>query len=324
MTVAQTVLNGAVRAQREVLPIERRIAADLPYQEFFRQYVTANRPVIIEGAVPQWRALRTWNPDFFKSNFGSKQAAVTYGVSQRLGDFIDAVMGSTVERPGPYLHRVIIHQDMPELLPDLKPDNVYGFPGRYASPLMPHRFRRPDGYLKLLIGGAGGKFPLMHFDSDNANAAITEIFGDKEFVLFSPQDTRFVYPSSEGSNASLVDNLEQPDWERFPLLRQATEFRGIIRPGETIFVPAGWWHSARVVSTSISVCLNMLHAPNWRGFINECCRAQGVHWAARNAKRLYLETTGAIMNAAETLQIRYPGAGFVTALAKCSPARPGL
>jgi hypothetical protein len=324
MTVVQAVQNGAVHAPREVLPIERRVAADLPYQEFFRQYVTVNRPVIIEGAVPQWRALRTWNPEFFKSNFGSKQVAVTYGVSQRLGDVIDAVMASTVERPGPYLHRVIIHQDMPELLPDLTPENVYGFPGRYASPLMPHRFRRPDGYLKLLIGGAGGKFPLMHFDSDNANAAITEIFGDKEFVLFSPQDTRFVYPSSEGSNASLVDNLEQPDWERFPLLRKATEYRGTIRPGETIFVPAGWWHSARVINTSISVCLNMLHAPNWRGFIDECCRAQGVHWAARDAKRLYLEATGAIMNAAENLQIRYPGAGFVTALAKCSPARPGL
>jgi Cupin-like domain len=324
MTVAQAVQDGAVGAPREVLPIERRVATNLPYEEFFRQYVTVNRPVIIEGAVTQWRALRTWNPEFFKSHFGSKQVAVTYGVRQRLGDVIDAVVGSTVERPGPYLHRVIIHQDMPELLPDLTPANVYGFPGRYASPLMPQRFRRPDGYLKLLIGGAGGKFPLMHFDSDNANAAITEIFGDKEFVLFSPQDTRFVYPSSEGSNASLVDNLEQPDWERFPLLQQATEYRGIIHPGETIFVPAGWWHSARVVSTSISVCLNMLHAPNWHGFINECCRAQGVHWAARNAKRLYLEATGAIMNAAEHLQIRYPGAGFATALAKCSPARPGL
>jgi hypothetical protein len=324
MIMVQTVQEGAVRTPLETLPIERCIAADLPYEEFFRQYVTVNRPVIIEGAVPQWRALRTWSPDFFKSHFGSKRVNVTYGVSQQLGDVIDGVLGSTVERPGPYLHRVIIHQDMPELLPDLTPENVYGFPGRYASPLMPQRFRRPDGYLKLLIGGAGGKFPLMHFDSDNANAAITEIFGDKEFVLFPPQDTRFVYPSSEGSNASLVDDLEQPDWERFPLLRQATEYRGTIRPGETIFVPAGWWHSARVVTTSISVCSNMLHAPNWRGFISECCRTQGVHWAARNAKRLYLEGTGAIMNAAENLQIRYPGAGFVAALAKCSPARPGL
>jgi Cupin-like domain len=310
-------------ARGQSLQIERRTASDLPYKSFLNEYVASNRPVIIEDSAPGWRALQTWTPDFFKSRYGSKEVEVTYGVRQKLGEVIDAVLASTYDRPGPYLHRVIIHHHMPELLADLSPGNIYAFPGRYASSLMPRRFRRPDGYLKLLIGGAGGKFPLMHFDSDNANAAITEIYGDKEFVLFAPPDSRFVYPSAPGSNASVIDDLERPDYVKFPLFERATAFQGVIRPGDTIFVPSGWWHSARVVTTSISVCSNMLHAPNWSGFINECCRPQSGGWVARKAKRFYLGTAGATMVAAERLQRKFPMSPFASRLAKLSPAWPG-
>ncbi|HEX3469896.1 MAG TPA: cupin-like domain-containing protein [Silvibacterium sp.] len=302
-----------------IQPIECRSASTLPYKTFLSDYVARNRPLIIRDAVPQWKALRTWTPEFFKSRFGSKTVDVTYGVSMRLADLIDAVLASTTEKPGPYLHKVIIHQHMPELLADLTPENPYSFPRRYCSPLMPRRFHRPDGYLKLLIGGVGGKFPLMHFDSDNAHAMITEIYGDKEFVLFSPQDTAKVYPFPGSSHTSQIENLEDPDLERFPLLVQATEYRGTIHPGEAIFVPCGWWHSAHVVTTSISVCANMLEGASWDGFIDECCQSQNGVTPAIAAKRLYLQTTGTIMSAAEKLQENHPGAVITRSIAFLAP-----
>jgi hypothetical protein len=313
--------NEPAQYRPDILPIERQPSAALPFERFLDGYIARNRPVIIQDAVPEWPALHTWTPQFFKEKFGSKQVDVTYGVSRPLGEVIDGVLSSTAEKPGPYLHKVIIHQHMPELLPDLTPQNVYSFPGRYASPLMPKRFRRPDGYLKLLIGGVGSKFPLMHFDSDNANAMITEIYGDKEFVLFRPQDTRFLYPFSEKGNTSQVDDLGHPDLEKFPLFAQATQYRGIIGPGEALFVPSGWWHTARVVTTSISVCMNMLHRPNWPGFISEACQAQNGAWARRNAKRLYLNSAGVIMSAAERSQEMFPRAALSRRLAALSPVQ---
>jgi len=316
----ETLSLTAAQSAMTIELIERRPAATLPYEAFLNEYVVRNRPVIISDAVPQWNALRTWTPDFFRSRFGSKTVEVTYGVSMRFADLIDAVLASTPENPGPYLHKVIIHQHMPELLPDLLPENPYAFPRRYCSPLMPKRFRRPDGYLKLLIGGPGGKFPLMHYDADNAHAMITEIYGDKEFIIFSPADTPHVYPFLNSSHTSQIENIDNPDLERFPLLTSATEYRGTIHPGEAIFVPSGWWHSAHVVTTSISVCANMLDASSWEGFISECCHSDNGMSHAMAAKRFYLHATGSIMSVVEKFQRDHPGAGLAKSLAHLAPA----
>jgi Cupin-like domain len=302
-----------------VQPIERRSAGTLSYHEFLDEYAARNRPLIIIDAVPQWNALRTWTPEFFKGRFGSRNVEVTYGISMRLAHLIDAVLASTPEKPGPYLHKVIIHQHMPELLTDLRPENEYAFPCRYCSPLMPKRFHRPDGYLKLLIGGPGGKFPLMHFDADNAHAMITEIYGDKEFILFSPQDTPCVYPFPDSSHTSQIDDLDDPDLERFPLLASAIELRGAIHPGEAIFVPCGWWHSAHVLTTSISVCANMLEASNWAGFISECCHSSNGATHAMIAKRLYLRAIGNVMSAVEKLQKKPLTAAIARSIAFLAP-----
>ncbi|HEY4046267.1 MAG TPA: cupin-like domain-containing protein [Acidobacteriaceae bacterium] len=302
-----------------IQPIECRSANTLPYKAFLKEYVENNRPVIIGDAVPEWNALRAWTPEFFKDRFGSDTVEVTYGVSMRFADLIDAVLASTAERPGPYLHKVLIYHHMPQLLPDLMPQNPYSFPRRYCSPLLPRRFRHPDGYLKLLIGGPGGKFPLMHFDADNAHAMITEIHGEKEFVLFPPKDTPYVYAHPQSPHTSQIENIDAPDLERFPMLTRATEYRGTIHPGEAIFVPCGWWHSAHVVTTSISVCANMLEASNWQGFIEESCQLQNGAMPKVAAKRFYFHTAGAIMDAAEKLQQRLPGAAIARSVSFLAP-----
>jgi hypothetical protein len=306
-----------------IVPVAKINARDLPYDLFLQNYVSTNRPVVIQNAAPEWGALKSWTPDFFKERFGSQVVEVTYGVKRQLGEVIDGVLASTAEKPGPYLHKVIIHQHMPALLPDLEPENVYAFPMRYCSPLMPRRFRRPDGYLKLLIGGVGGKFPLMHFDSDNSHAIITEIYGDKEFVLFAPEDSAYIYPHADSPSTSQIDDLDHVDLDRFPDFPKATQYRVVISPGECIFVPSRWWHSARVVSTSVSVCTNMMHSTNWAGFVDLSCGAvDGKVSAAKLVKRLYLQFAGAVMSFAEAMQRKFALNGLVRLIGSLSPATP--
>jgi hypothetical protein len=278
---------------------------------------------VIQDATPGWGALQSWTPEFFKTHFGSQIVEVTYGVRQQLAEVMDGVLASTAEKPGPYLHKVIIHRHMPDLLPDLIPENAYAFPGRYCSPLMPKRFRRPDGYLKLLIGGVGGKFPLMHFDSDNSHAMITEIYGDKEFVLFAPEDTAYIYPHKDSPSTSQLDDLDHVDLQRFPEFPKATQYRVIIRPGESMFVPSRWWHSARVVTTSVSVCTNIMHSTNWAGFVDLSCEsANGQTNLAKLAKRIYLQIAGIVMSTVEKLQEKFPGASLVRRIGYLSPVSP--
>ncbi len=323
MISVQESPKTAVPTQGTIVQVPKIHARDLPYERFLTDYVATNRPVVIQDAAPGWNALESWTPEFFKNKFGSQTVEVTYGVHQKLGDVIDGVLASTAQKPGPYLHKVIIHQHMPALLPDLVPENSYAFPRRYCSPLMPKRFHRPDGYLKLLIGGVGGKFPLMHFDSDNAHAVITEIYGDKEFVLFAPEDTAYVYPHPNSPSTSQIDDLDHVDLERFPDFFKAVQYRVVIGPGECIFVPSRWWHAARVVTTSVSVCTNVMHSTNWKGFVDlSCDSGTGKRKAAMLAKRLYLEVSGMIMSAVESLQAKFPKASLVRKLAHLSPATP--
>jgi hypothetical protein len=288
--------------------VERRAAAGLPYRDFVRDYVVPGRPVVISGGVDGWPALKKWTPDFFRTQHGERKVYVTRETEpMRFADLVDKVVQSTEASPAPYLHRVFICDHLPELLADLLPGNPYSFPRRMASPLMPKVWRRPDGWLKLLFGGVGGRFPVMHYDGANMHAAITEILGEKEFILFPPEDAAYVYPRPDNAQVSAVEEVANPDYVRHPLLAKATEHRCVIGPGDTIFVPARWWHTTRILSVSISVCQNMLDETNWDGFVDEACRFSRSD-ARRRVKRASLLALGRTFDALEA-GARIPGLG---------------
>jgi cupin-like protein len=280
--------------------VERRDAAELSYSAFLREYVAPNRPVVVVGAMQACIAMRDWTPSFFRERFGPRLVDIGYGQQMTFADFIDAVLASREDAPGPYMYRLFIGPHMPELLPDLEPLNNYAFPRRLASPLMPKPWRRPDGYLKLLIGGIGGRFPVMHYDGENAHATITEIYGDKAFVMYAPEDSAYLYPKPDMPNQSAIPDIRNPDFERFPLFARATQYYTVLHPGDMIFVPSRWWHTARTLSPSISICQNMLDATNWHGYVDELCSPScGGGVLKRLAKRVYLTGLGAVLAALE-------------------------
>lgn len=316
-------LSGQEGTNDDGTAIERRSAHDVPYETFLREYGLASRPVIIEDSVEHWPALWKWTPEFFKTHFGDRDVKVTDGVTMNFAELVDAVLASTAQAPAPYLHKLIISTDMPELAADVSPENAYGFGSRFASAIMPKPWNRPDAYLKLLFGGVGGKFPYTHFDGDNAYALITGIYGHKEFRLFAPSDAPYLYPKSDGPNVSRIADINAPDLEQFPLFERARCFRGVVGPGESIFIPARWWHAARVLDVSISVCTNMLTPANWPGFVREVTRSGTHHSPVRQvAKRAVLSTVGAAMSVAEGVRNTFPRAPFARALERIAPQAP--
>ncbi|MET0540304.1 MAG: cupin-like domain-containing protein [Variovorax sp.] len=299
--------SPAGRTRAPWLPIERVDGTRLSYDEFLARYVHADRPVVISNVASEWAAMRQWTPAHFKRRFGSKPVAIGYGRDMPFDQFIDEVVASSPEKPGPYMYRSFLHEVLPELLPDVIPQNKFAFPRRYASPLMPEKWRRPDGYLKLLIGGVGSKFPVMHFDGENAHAVITQIYGDKEFIVYAPQDTPYLYAKKAFPNHSTVDDPVMQDLERFPLLARATQYRTILKPGDMIFVPAKWWHVARALTTSISVCSNILDGSNWDDYVEEVAAAEaGTSPRRGKAIRRYLRATGRVLGKLEGMQHNSP------------------
>lgn len=289
----------------ESLPIETRDAAGLPYDVFVRNYLGKQRPVVVRNAAPAWPAMQRWTPAYFKTRFGDRRVPISYEATMAFADFIDGVLASTVDRPGPYMYRMFIHEHLPELLADLAAPNPYAFPRRYASPLMRPRWRRPDGYLKLLIGGVGARFPVMHFDGENAHATVTEIYGDKEFLVYPPSDGRHLYPDPRIPNKSLIRDPMLIDLDAFPLQANATQYRAVLKPGDMVFVPCGWWHTARALTPSISLGTNIMDASNWDGFVEGT-----FHRRARTARQyatwMYWRGLGRVLSALERVQESHP------------------
>jgi len=60
--------------------------------------------------------------------------------------------------------------------------------------------------------------------------------------------------ASKVDNASMLDPLN-PDYSRFPLSKEAKSEELIARlgPGDSLFIPQGWWHHVHATSRSASI-----------------------------------------------------------------------
>jgi len=103
---------------------------------------------------------------------------------------------------------------------------------------------------RFWIGPAGTVTPL-HCDYDDNIFA--QIWGAKRIFLSPPHHDEFLYPRE--ANAILFGSPfdpEAPDFDQFPLARQATMIEVIVTPGDMLYVPAGWYHQVRALTFSLS------------------------------------------------------------------------
>jgi hypothetical protein len=121
---------------------------------------------------------------------------------------------------------------------------------------------------KLFIGGTGTGCADLHYDGFHTHAFSNQIYGRKEFVLYTPQQTPYLYPKAKTPNVSMMSVLNRVDNE-FPLFLKATPTECVLEAGDTIFIPSGWWHTTRILSPSISVSLNVANHSNWRYFVQD-------------------------------------------------------
>lgn len=281
--------------------IDRR--SRLSYAEFDAEYLRPERPVIITDGLQAWPALTKWTPEFFRDAHGDKIVRVQ-GKDMRLGDFIDAVLASSDDRPSPYLSQVLVRQQFTEIAADILPEFVYALPDRLRSPLLKGAIGVADtreGIPELLIAGRGARFNL-HYDAAFLLGFVTQIYGDKEFLVFSPDDSRFLYQRPDDPRYSQIPNIFDVDLDRFPLFAGATPMRFVLGPGETIFNPAGWWHATRILSPSIAMVISTVNASNWRAFRRDRgARRPGVSAAKAVAVSAYLGAVGAWLDVRERL-----------------------
>ncbi|TNC71726.1 cupin-like domain-containing protein [Janthinobacterium lividum] len=207
----------------------------------FRGRAAQGLPFLMRGLVRRW-PLSTLEPDVLREQFSHVP------VRARVGDYINTAFAAD---------RAMQDMSMGQYL-DLVAEGKYVLPP-YLGNLELRELNRlchwPTYFDKMgpprfWVGPAGTVTPL-HCDYDDNIFA--QVWGRKRIILSPPHHDAFLYPSE--ANAILFGSPfdpEAPDFQRFPLARQATMIECIVEPGDMLYVPAGWYHQVRALTFSLS------------------------------------------------------------------------
>ena len=228
-------------------------------EDFKKNYYDTMTPLIITGLAKQWPAYHKWNWDYFKEIVGNVKVGLYNNVKsdaytpintaddyKTFGEYIDII------KEGPAAWRIFlfnIFQHAPELTKDFTwpEDLMKGFVKRYPM---------------LFVGGETS-ITHMHFDIDISHILHTQFLGRKRVLLFPNEEQDKLY-RKPFEVLSLVDfsNYHQgngtPDYEAFPAVRYAKGYEVILEHGDTLFMPAGFWHHMEYLDSGFAMSLRAL------------------------------------------------------------------
>ncbi|PKL96171.1 MAG: cupin-like domain-containing protein [Gammaproteobacteria bacterium HGW-Gammaproteobacteria-8] len=213
-----------------------------------RACMERDQPVVIDDFAASWPALRRWDPESLSRRFGDREVRVydaSFGEPGRnymrsidsmpFSRFLDEVL-----EQGRDLRMFLynISRQVPELLDDID------FPA--IGPKFSRRF------VFTFFGCRGSTTPL-HFDIDMGQVFHTVIRGRRRVRLFAPEQSRALY-RHPFTVRSYVD-LDAPDLARWPALAGARGIEVVLEPGQTLYMPPGWWHEFHYLDSGIGISL---------------------------------------------------------------------
>ena len=231
-------------------------------EEFRDRYYSPMRPLVIKGLSKQWQAYEKWGWDYFRSVVGEVKVGVYNNVKSdaytpintaddymTFGNYIDMV------RKGPAEWRIFlfnIFEHAPQLIQDFEwPEHLMkGFVKRYPM---------------LFVGGKGS-VTHMHFDIDLSHIVHTQFIGRKRVLLFPFQEQHKLYrkPWEVLSFVNFEKYFDQQanklDLATYPALKLARGYEVILEHGDTLFMPAGYWHHMEYLDSGFAMSLRALQS----------------------------------------------------------------
>lgn len=229
--------------------------------DFKAHYYLPKRPLVIRHLAQSWPAYDKWNWDYFKTLVGDKKVGLYNNIKsdaytpintaddyKTFGDYIDMI------RNGPAAWRIFlfnIFEHAPQLTKDFTwPDELMsGFVKRYPM---------------LFVGGATS-ITHMHFDIDMSHILHTQFAGRKKVLLFPFEEQHKLYrkPFEVLSLADFSHYYHQngsPDYDQFPALKLAQGYDVTLEHGDTLFMPAGYWHHMEYLDSGFAMSLRAMQS----------------------------------------------------------------
>ncbi len=292
-------------------PRQADIVSDISYRDFVENYVNTRTPVVIRGALNDLPAAR-WTPESFRQKWGDKVFELE-GQQRTLSEIIDLARESSTEQPAPYLRSIDVESEFPELIPDLARGVKYAWPNyRFMHSALRHWYFNFGGHFtEFFLGGQGNAFPFLHADYPPLNTFIALFYGEKEWIMFEPEQADKLYITDSGFVDSYIENSFEPDFNKYPDLMQARPVRLVQRAGDLIYMPCHWIHTVRNLGPTLSVGWDQLAASSWDSYRADFYqRIAPRNRAKATLVNAYLASLGPVLKAGEKLIGRFGDEGL--------------
>lgn len=276
-------------------PIDR--VQTITKKDFINKYVKTQTPVVVERLTEDWAAYDKWHLNYIKELAGEKVVPLyddrpvraEDGFNQahaemKMKDYIDLL------EKEPTNYRIFLYNIMQEV-PSLKNDFKWPKIGLRLIKQLP----------MLFFGGENSKV-FMHFDIDYSNILHFHFHGKKQCILFPPDQSQYMYKIPHSLICREDIDFDNPDFEKFPALKQAQGYICELNHGEMLYMPEGYWHYMKYLTPSFSMSLRALpRTPKFlfkalynigimRHFDNYMRKKKGQAWIDEKNERAITET----------------------------------
>lgn len=250
-------------------------------QEFYREFVCPNRPVILKNAIRHWPACQKWTVDYLREKIGSK--VVTVAVTPN--GLADAVIDDYFMTP--HEETMLVSAFLDILFGKVRRDGIYyiqkqnsNLTDEFCELLMdvdPHVAWATESFGKepdAVNFWMGDERAVTSMHKDHYENIYCVISGFKDFILHPPTDLPWIpydhFPvaqyqmEEDGSFRSVtLEGVEKvpwipldplkPDLASYPDYSKATAIHCRINAGDALYLPSLWFHHVRQSHGCIAV-----------------------------------------------------------------------
>lgn len=232
------------------------IVENIGTKEFNEHFFDPQKPVVIKGLTKDTIAGNKWSVNYFKEVMGDvivdvydnnnkksvNSAYTTPDIKMKFGDYLGILSKNEDTNLRIFLF------DLFKYNPQLKID--FPCPDLFKGVL--------DNFARMFFAGKNTTVRI-HYDIDMSNVLHTHFGGRKRVVLIAPEYSSMLY-CLPFNTYSLI-NPDKPDYEKYPELKNVKGYDFILEPGDSVFMPSGYWHYMTYLDASFSVSYRRLR-PN--------------------------------------------------------------
>ncbi|MCW8312388.1 cupin-like domain-containing protein [Sphingobacterium thalpophilum] len=222
-------------------------------EDFLKNYLKPGVPVVITDFIsadsPAWKK---WNYDYFKEIagdikidvYGKEEESMDRAASAPVGQMTFAEYLDLISKEPTELRLFLFN--LLKIRPELKQDVIYNdvTGGKVLQ------------WLPFMFFGGEGSSTRNHFDIDMSHVFISQFQGLKRIWLFPNDQSDLMYKLPY--NFHSIANPKYSNEEEFPGIKYLEGYEAVIHPGETLYMPAGWWHYIQYETEGYSISVRAL------------------------------------------------------------------